>query len=159
MQFDRTGAYVAGLFFLAVLAFLTLVFAVNLRKPELGRMKLSRRTRIIGFTALSMVYLAVIWGWLFGRRFYELRVAERGAAVDLIFVMPERELRLSTPEIADLAAVPSPKGSLRQLQIVTSEDRRYRSPELTADEASRLLRWLREELDNNPRPFQGAEVE
>ena len=147
MQFDSTGAYVAGTFFLGIWMLLAVVFAVNLRRAELGWMKLSRRTRIVGFTVLSTVYLAVIWSWLFAARFYELRVDEQGATVNLTFLVPERTLRLPAIEIEDSRVVPSPKGRLRQLQIVTSAGRTYRSPELTGDEASHLLRRLRGELD------------
>ena len=122
-------------------------------------MKLSRRTRVLGFATLSVVYVLVIWGWLFARRVYEMRVVEHGVAIDLVLLVPRRTVRLSAQEISEVRVVPSARGKLRQLQIVSAPGKRYRSPELPESEASRVLQWLKEELETNPRSFQGAEAE
>jgi hypothetical protein len=144
--FDRRGALVASAFFLGLFLILAILFLVNLRHERLGRFGLSRQVRIVGFSTLAALYLVTLYGWLFWRTFYDLRVAPGASRLELTVLMPERRLAWPLEQIESIRKVPGSRAGFARLMIETRDGCRYRSPDRAAVEIAEALDGLRRSL-------------
>lgn len=147
IPFDSRGALVAFAYFLGFFLLLAAILLVNLRSERLGRFELSRRTRIVGFSVLAAAYVAVLYGWLFWRTFYAVRVDRDAGRVELTVLVPERRLDWPLDRIAAVHQVPGNRPGLARLAVDTDDGRRYVSPERPASEIAAALRQLQEILN------------
>lgn len=131
----------ATAFFLGLLLILFVLFLFNLRRQQLGYFGLSRRVRIIGFSTVSVLYLSTLYGWLYWRTFYEVRITPESDQVELTLLMPER--RLTLEEVESIRKVPGSRAGFARLFIETRDGRRYRSPDRAAWEVEEALKTLR----------------
>lgn len=138
IAFDTRGILVALAFFLGLLLALAVLLLVNLRREQLGRLRLSRRVRVAGFAVLAFAYLATLYYWLFWRTFYELRISPQDERVELTVLMPERTIGLGFDRIAAIHEVPGSRAGFARLVVETRDGRRYRSPDRASSEISRL---------------------
>lgn len=146
IAYDLRGIYAALAFFLGLLALLAVVWAVNLRQEELGPLRLSRRTRLVGFATLAALYVATIYGWLFWRTFYRLEVPAAGDIVALTVLMPERELRFGRDDLTAVRRVAGSRAGFARLVVETRDGRRYRSPDRNTREIAAQFDRLRAPL-------------
>lgn len=130
----------ASLFFLGLLLLLAVYLLVNLRHERLGRLQLSRRKRIAGFSALTVLYLATLYGWLFWQTFYDLRAG--AGRLELTLLMPERRLAWQLEEIESIRRIPGSRAGFSRLQVETRDGRRFRSPDRRAAEIEAALARL-----------------
>lgn len=146
ISFDARGALVALAWFLGFFLLLAAVLLVNLRHERLGRFALSRRTRIVGFSLITVAYVAVLYGWLFWRTFYEVRVDPGAGRLELTVLLPERQLDWPLEQIAAVRQMPGNRPGLARLAVETDDGRRYVSPERPASEIAAVLRQLQDVL-------------
>jgi hypothetical protein len=142
IPFDSRGPLVALAYFLGVFLILAVIFVINLRHERLGRFELSRRTRIVGFSALSLAYVAVLYGWLYWRTFYEVRVDPGAGLLELRVLMPERRLRWPLERITSIRQAPGNQPGRARLIVETDDGRRYKSPDRRTAEITAALRQL-----------------
>jgi hypothetical protein len=153
IPFDTRGALVACAFFLGLLLVLGVVFLVNLRRERLGRFGLTRRTRVTGFVLVAVLYVAAIYGWLFWRTFYELRIDPAAGRLELTVLLPERTLEWPLAEIAGLRPVPGSRAGFARLVVETRDGRRFRSPDRRSAEIAEIHRRLRAVLAGSQLPI------
>jgi hypothetical protein len=155
IPFDPRGALVACAFFLGLLLLFAVAFLVNLRHERLGRFELSRRTRILGFLTTAALYAAVIYGWLFWRTFYELRIEPAADRLEMTVLMPERRLEWPLARIASIQEVSGSRAGFARLQVETRDGRRYVSPNRRTAEISAIYERLETSLAGSPLVRQG----
>ena len=142
IPFDSKGALTALAFFLGIFLVLAAIFLVNLRRERLGRFGLSRQVRIVGFAILAVAYAAVLYGWLFWRTFYELRVEPSARRMELTVLIPERQLSWPLDRIASVRQVAGSRAGFARLLVETRDGRSYRSPDRRTSEIAATLRKL-----------------
>lgn len=130
----------ASLFFLGLLLLLAVFLLVNLRHERLGRLELSRPVRIVGFSVLTVLYLATLYGWLFWQTFYDLRAG--AGRLELTLLMPERRLALPLEEVESIRRIPGSRAGFSRLMVETRDGRRYRSPDRRRAEIEEALARL-----------------
>ena len=130
----------ASLFFLGLLLVLAVFLLVNLRHERLGRFQLSRPVRIVGFSVLTVLYLATLYGWLFWQTFYDLRAG--AGRLELTLLMPERRLALPLEEVESMRRIAGSRAGFSRLLVETRDGRRYRSPDRRSAEIEAALARL-----------------
>ena len=138
------GAFVAFAYFMGIWFILAVVWLWNLRQERVGRLALTRRTRVIGFSICSVLYVATIHWWLFASTVYEVTVDRNAGSINLTLLVPERTVKLERSQIKSIKITPGPKsGNL--FVIETIGGRSYQSPStLTNEEIAKIVHHLKE---------------
>ena len=142
IPFDARGAMGAFAYFLGILLILGVVLLAGLRRERLGRFGLSRRTRITGFAVVAVLYVGAIYGWLWWRTFYGLRIDPAAGRLELTVLMPERTLAWPLAEITAIRAASGSKAGMARLEVETRDGRTYHSPDLRSAEIAEIDRQI-----------------
>jgi len=94
------------------------------------RMPLSLPVRFVILAVLMVIYNGVIYYWLWGSVFYRMESVEGSPTVDLVYLVPERRVRIDMTDITWAAIGPSefPHGhEKRQIKIKAGDGKIYHS--------------------------------